>query len=209
MGAYAFYIVLGLVFFGCLAMLIREGAWNNTVTLLNVLFAQLIATSYWEPLAAWMDEQMPTYTYLLDFIAIWAIFVVAYSILRAITDQLSKVRVKFKMPVEYVFGILMALAVAGEMVVFFTMTLHMAPLSRDVLGGALVTEAVDLANGNAPGHQWVDYVRDRTGPKGSLSVASTTLKDGTNTFDPERKLFRTYGQRRANLEASESLRVRR
>ncbi len=86
-----FIIILLIVLFPCVAMLIREGFWSNTLTLINVVTAALIATSYWEPLATWLDEQIPSFTYLLDFISIWAIFVLAFVILRATPGQVSKV----------------------------------------------------------------------------------------------------------------------
>ncbi len=39
-----FLIVLLIIFFACVAMLVREGLWSNALTLINAVTAGLIAT---------------------------------------------------------------------------------------------------------------------------------------------------------------------
>ncbi len=203
-------VILLLVFFACVAMLVREGLWSNALTLINTVTAGLIATSYWEPLAAWLDGQFATFTYLLDFIAIWTLFVLAFVILRAITDSVSKVRVRFKIPVEYVGGVFFALWTGWVMVGFTTMTLHMSPLSADFMGGALSPDPQHtVLLRYAPDHQWLGFVHRVTGEGGALSTAASGKSDATNTFDPQGEFVTRYGQRRANLEATPALRVNR
>ncbi len=203
-------VVLLLVFFACVAMLVREGLWSNALTLINVVTAGLIATSYWEPLAAWLDDQFATFTYLLDFMAIWTLFVLAFIILRAITDAVSKVRVKFKTPVEYIGGVFLAFWIGWVMVCFTTMTLHMAPLSADFMGGALSPDPQHASLlGYAPDHQWLAFVHRVTGEHGALSTSAAGKSDATNTFDPRGEFGTRYGQRRVNLEATPALRVNR
>jgi len=205
-----FLAILLIIFFACVAMLVREGLWSNALTLINVVTAGLIATSYWEPLARWLDGQIESFTYLLDFISIWALFVFAFVILRAVTDSVSKVRVKFKTPVEYVGGVFLALWVGWVMVCFTTMTLHMAPLSADFLGGALSPDPRHAALlGYAPDHQWLGFVHRVTGEKGSLCTSAPSDSEATNTFDPRAEFIYRYGQRRTNFEATPSLRVNR
>ena len=45
----AFFLV---IFFVCVAMMWNEGLWSNAITLVNVVVAAMIATNYFEPLAA-------------------------------------------------------------------------------------------------------------------------------------------------------------
>ena len=58
----------------CFASLMNNGLWTNTLTLVNVLTAGLVATNYFEPLADLLDKQEPSLTYVWDFLAIWLIF---------------------------------------------------------------------------------------------------------------------------------------
>ncbi len=205
-----FTIILLIVMFACVAMLVREGLWSNSLTLINVVTAALIATGYWEPLATWLDEQIPSFTYLLDFIAIWAIFVLAFVILRAITDQLSKVKVRFRVPVEYVGSGLIAIWVGWVMVCFTAMTIHMAPLSADFLDGAFSPDPDHTTLlGYAPDHQWLAFVHRITGERGSLSTAAKGDSEATNTFDPQAEFIRRYGWRRTQFESTPALRVNR
>jgi len=205
-----FTIILLIVLFACVAMLVREGLWSNSLTLINVVTAALIATSYWEPLATWLDGQMPSFTYLLDFISIWAIFVLAFVILRAITDQVSRVRVKFRVPVEYVGSGLFAIWIGWVMVGFTAMTLHMAPISADFLDGALSPEPDhNTLMGFAPDHQWLAFAHRITGERGSLSTSMADDSESTNTFDPQARFIRRYGWRRTKFESTPELRVNR
>lgn len=206
-----FIIILLIVLFACVAMLIREGFWSNTLTLINVVTAALIATSYWEPLATWLDDQIPSFTYLLDFLSIWAIFVLAFVILRAITDQVSKVQVKFRVPLEYAGSGLIAIWVGWVMVCFTAMTIHMAPLSADFLDGALSPDPdhTVFLMGLAPDHQWLAFVHRISGERGSLSSSIEGDSEGTNTFDPQAQFIRRYGWRRTEFESTPKLRVNR
>ena len=111
-------ILLIVVFVACFASLMIGGLWSNTLTLVNVLTAGLVATNYFEPLADWFDAQEPAYTYLCDFIAIWLIFGIMMTLLRTLTDYMSQVKVKFFMPVEQAGGMLMACWVSWVIVCF-------------------------------------------------------------------------------------------
>ena len=58
----------------CLAMNLSEGLWSNTVTLVNVIFAAVIATNYFEPAADAFTKQSVKYTYFAEFLSLWGIF---------------------------------------------------------------------------------------------------------------------------------------
>ncbi|MEX0939501.1 MAG: CvpA family protein [Pirellulales bacterium] len=191
-------LILLAILGASVAMLIREGFWSNTITLFNTVTAGLISTSTWELLATFLDEHMPDYTYFWDFISLWGIFIVSFVILRAITDLLSRIRVRFKMPVELIGGGVMAGAVGWVLVCFATMTLHTAPLARNYLAGNFQpTPDARMFFGLAPDQKWLGLVQSlsnnslsATGPGGS----------GVNTFDPEGDFILKYAERRSNLE---------
>src|SRR5262249_19942223 len=126
-------ILLFVIFIGCFASFMKSGLWSNTITLVNVITAAFLATNYFEPLADFFDRQEPSLGYVWDFFAIWLIFVVAVSVLRAATDYVSAVKVRFYLPVERVGGLLMAVWVSWIMLCFTTATLHTAPLARNFL----------------------------------------------------------------------------
>ena len=51
----------------------NSGLWSNTITLVNVLTAGLLATNYFEPLADFFEGRNSSFTYVWDFLAIWLI----------------------------------------------------------------------------------------------------------------------------------------
>ena len=105
----------------CIAMLWNEGMWSNCLTLINVLLAAMIAMNYFEPAADFLDEQLPSYTFVWDYLAIWLVFGLVYIILRAVTDQISKTRVKFLMPIEQAGRVISVIAI-GWIMVCLTLT---------------------------------------------------------------------------------------
>ncbi len=123
-------LLLAIILFVCFAMLIREGLWNNVLTAVNALFAGLIASSLWEPLATWLEGFVPSGTYLWDFISLWLIFCVAFVVLRTLTDLISRTRVRFKKPVDSAGGILFSLWVGWVMVSFAAMTIAVHDASQ-------------------------------------------------------------------------------
>ena len=68
--------------------------------LFNVIFSAIIATNYFEPVATKVTETFPSFTYLWDFLSLWGLFVLSALILRAVTDGISKTKVRFKLPLE-------------------------------------------------------------------------------------------------------------
>ncbi len=133
-------IILLLIFAICVAMLWNEGMWSNSLTLINVVLAALIATNYFEPAATFMDTKLPAYTYVWDYLMLWGIFFLAFSILRGVCDSLSKTQVKFKMPIEQAGRVLTSAAVGWIVICFTLMTLHTAPLARTPIRGSFQAE---------------------------------------------------------------------
>ena len=197
-------VVLIVAFFVCLALLWNEGLWSNAITLVNTMFATMIATNYFEPAADFMESRMDSFTYLLDFLCIWLLFALTYSVLRSITDQLSVKKIKYKMPVEQAGRMLLAAWTGWVMVCFITMTLHLAPLARTSFRGAFMPEPMTKHFfGLAPDRVWLGFVQSRS--RGGLS--------GSGEFDPQGDFVFKYADRRDKLQQNNAkdgtLRVKR
>ena len=65
-----------VILFACVAMCYAEGMWSNAIRLINVVTAGLLAVNFFEPLARWLDGMQPSYTYLWDYLSLWALFAV-------------------------------------------------------------------------------------------------------------------------------------
>ena len=178
-------LLLLLIFALCVAFLFNGGLWSCVIALFNVLMATLLAINYFEPLANFFDTQYKDLTYTYDFVALWLIFVVAYVALRAITDFLSKVNVRFKRPVDVAGGLLFAACVGWVMVCFTTMTLHTAPLHTDFMG-AFATPQTREFFGFAPDRVWLGFAQK----------TSQGVLDRSNTFDPNADYIYKYRARR-------------
>ncbi len=192
--------VLTIILFVCVAMLVREGLWSNAITLFNAIFAGLLATSLWEPVAGWLDDQFPRGTYVWDFVALWVVFCASAALLRALTDLVSRTRVRFKKPVEWTGGIILALAVGWVMVCFVSMTLHTAPLAQQFMRGNFY----DVPEDNifwgiaAPDRQWLGLIQQVS--RATLSGPSAAGGGTRNVFDPQGQFIPQYAKRRAEYE---------
>ena len=123
-----------LLMLGILTLLIVAGAcwfvgfWNNLITLVITVIAALTATSFFENLAAAFEGSGSTYTYLLDFMAIWLLFVGVFSVLRVATDFLSQYRVKFNIVLEMIGRSVTSLLIGFVFITFSSFTMHFAPI---------------------------------------------------------------------------------
>jgi len=174
-------LILFVILLATVAMLLREGIWSNMITLITVILAALLATILFEPIADMIEGppaersegSAPTYTYLLDFICIWGVFVVAYSVMRALTDLLSKTQVRFKTPFNLGIGAFLAAWIGWVLVCFTAATLHTAPLPPS-LGLGFYDEGLQdniFLGFLAPDRQWLGFVHKVTG--GSLSTSNS------------------------------------
>jgi uncharacterized membrane protein required for colicin V production len=188
-------LLLAIILFVCFAMLIREGLWNNVLTAVNALFAGLLASSLWEPVATWLEGFVPSGTYLWDFISLWLIFCIAFLVLRTLTDLISRTRVRFKKPVDAAGGILFSLWVGWVLVSFTAMTLHTAPLAEHFLGFYEQPDQKIFLNMAAPDRQWLGFVQQLS--KGSM--------DRGNPFDPQGQFINKYAKRRKEYEGVQGL----
>ena len=186
------YTALNLiVIFIVISMLFPDGFWSNTLAFFNVLFAAMLATNYFEPLADFLESKAPSFTYIWDFLSLWLIFALAYAILSSISLAISKHRVRFKLPLEMGGRVAMAALIAAVVCGFFNMTMHTAPLVRNPVKGGFQSTPMD-GNflGLAPSRKWLGFVQSRS--RGALS--------GSEEFDAKSEFVLKYGQRRADLE---------
>ena len=116
--------MLIFIWFVCIAFLWNEGMWSNCLTLINVLLAALVAMNYFEPVADFLDEKQPSYTYLWDYLSMWFIFFIAFAIARTATGLLSRTRVKFIPQIEQAGRVISVLLIGWILVCFALCSLH-------------------------------------------------------------------------------------
>jgi hypothetical protein len=192
-------LILVLIFLAVFASLMNQGLWSNTITLVNLITSALVATNYFEPVADFLDKQEPSFHYVWDFAAIWLLFGITMVVLRAATDYLSKIKVRFILPLDRAGGILMAVWASWVMVCFATMTLHTAPLARHFLGGAFQQQPdSEMFFGLAPDRRWLAWVHRES--KGGLARFR-----GVAPFDPQGDFIIRYSNRRGDFEQQNSL----
>ena len=204
-------ILMLVILFACVAMLYTDGMWSNAIRLINVVTAALLATNYFEPVAQWLDNSQPSYTYVWDFLALWGLFALFFVVFTLVTDRVSQVKVRFLKLADRIGGGLFALLIGWVMVCFTMMTLHTAPLAKTFLfGGFQYEERMFLGLG--PDRQWLGFVqRESRGPM-CRSATPAQWDQQKYVFDPYAKFMTNYAARRAQLEShiasTDTIRVR-
>ncbi len=187
-------------------MSLAGGLWGNVIMLFNVVIAALVATNYFEPVAEFLDKQMPTFTYFWDFVAMWLLFAAVCGVLCAFTDAMSKVRVRFKKPVEIGGGLFFGAVIGWIMICFTLFSLHASPLHTTFMGGGF-NPFEPMFFGTAPDRQWGAFVAGQStdGP----------LASGDEQFvfisrNPQNRSFVTsYMKRRENFATEKTSRVKK
>jgi hypothetical protein len=194
-------ILLALILFICVAMMYNEGMWSNAIRLINVVTAALLATNFFEPVARLLDEWAPKVTYLWDFAALWGLFALMMAMSRTLTDQISRVKVRFPERVDQVGGVVFALWVGWVMICFSLMTLHTAPLARNFLFGGFQAEQ-RMVGGLAPDRQWLGFVQKMSLGTYCRSATRQEWQKQKHVFDPHADFMPKYTVRRIQLEAN-------
>jgi hypothetical protein len=201
--SWLFSLLMYVMFLACVGFCLGEGMWSNALRLINLVTAGLLAMNFYERLADWLDSQASSYTYWWDFLALWGIFALSLALLRAVTDQVSRVKVKFLAIVDRIGGAVFAVAIGWVMVCFIMMSLHTAPLSKVFLGGSfdpakgamLWTPLGDMA----PDKLWLSFTRNMS--KGTYCRALSGEEAKKYWFDNTDPKFREkYAQRRQELQ---------
>jgi hypothetical protein len=204
-------LLLFVIFIAIAATLYPEGMWGNALTLVNVILAALVAANFWEPVARFAEGQAPSFTYFWDFLALWGLFALTLGIMRALTDLISKTKVRFIKIVDQIGGAFFAAWVGWVVVCFVAFTLHTAPLSRNFLFGGFDPQA-RMFLGLAPDRLWLGftqwssrgpYCRTLTaGERQSNAYGVDANPDEQNfaVFDRRSEFIPKYATRRGNLE---------
>jgi Colicin V production protein len=193
-------ILLLLVFVAVVIVLTREGLWSGLVMLLNIVAAATVSTAWYERVATLIDERMPSYTYLIDFLALWGLFAAVLLVMRLVTDRVSRTKVKFLRQVEMAGSPLVAAVAGWIMVCFAAASLHTAPVPRSVIQAE--PDSRGMFFGLAPDRKWLAWVRFAT-KDGPFAFAPGSAV----VFDNEADFILRYGDRRLKLEQADGLRV--
>lgn len=171
-------------------MLVREGLWRSTLMFFNVLTAATVATAWFSPLAAVLEEQLETqmedYVTLVDFLSIWLIFCGVLALLRELTDRISPTTLVFPPLVERIGVGLMAFLTGWIMIAFTAATLHTAPVTRDDVQS---TPEARMFFGLAPDRKWLGWVR-------GSSLTGPFSRGESLVFDKEADFILRYADRR-------------
>ena len=190
-----FTLMVLFIFVLCASLVWMHGFWGAAVTLLNVLFAGLLATNLCFVLSDQLNSVLKSFTYFWDFLSFWLIFTILFLVLRSITDTISKTRVRFIQPVEIAGRSVIALAVAWIMVCIICFSLHMAPIPKTGFrGGFQRTEMSKDFLGISPDCQWIAIVSVCS--NGSLSPLIEKQLESPNPNN----FIRNYRSRRSKLE---------
>ncbi|HID78612.1 MAG TPA: CvpA family protein [Planctomycetaceae bacterium] len=186
-----FPLLLVAILLACAASVYREGMWGNALNLVNVILAGLIAFNFFEPLAKWLEDIMPSFTLFHDFVALWLIFCLSLLVLRMATTYVSRTKVRFLAVADRIGSGAFALLVGWVMVCFTTASLHTAPLARKFLWGGFNPEK-RMMFGLAPDRQWLGLVR---------MVSAAGLGRGEeHRFDPNGAFIVKYAAFRSAVE---------
>lgn len=189
--AFLFPTLLVVLFLATVLCLLAESMWSNAIRFINVVFAALLATNFWEPVARLLENSVSKGgSYWWDFVALWVLFAVLITILQTVTNRVSQVNVRFLAIVNKVGGIVFACMTAAVLVSFANFTLHTAPLGEKFCQGDFNTDDPVFL---APDRQWARFMTFAS--RGSMSKFG-----GPVEFDPKAK-FDMYRSRRAALEA--------
>ena len=174
-----FGAIYGIVLFAGLAMTVREGVWNNALTLINVIISGLVAFGFYSPLVVYLDEMSGgQHTYWLDFAIIWALYAATMVVLRSLEAAASKTRLRFKHPIDNVGGPILGFFAAWVLAAFTLASLHTAPMPKNGFGGKLVaSNDVDSASLlTSPDAAWIRFFVTMTG-KTSFGFTDTNKSD--------------------------------
>ena len=162
-----YWIIFAIVLFAGIAMMVREGMWSNTITLVNIFISGLVAFGFYSAIVVYLDEDVTSgqHTYWLDFAIVWALFSATMVVCRSLTAALSKTRLRFKYPLDPVGGPLIGFLAAWVLAAFTLATLHMSPMPKDAFGDKLIytdTDSVSIIT--HPDAAWLTFFATMSQP---------------------------------------------
>lgn len=202
-----------LMFFGVIVCTWWFGIWNNCLTLMNTILAGLIASSFYEGLSEQLASSLG-YKDLVDFLAVWILFVVSFIVLRTLTDITSSRKLNFDPMVEVIGQSVLSLWIACVFLAFTLFTLHLSPLTPS----DFQANATDSTLGLGPDRMWLAFIQSRS--RGAFSASKDanfltkkyTLEDhpddvelNARVFDPNGTFIQNNLTRRAKLATKRAL----
>jgi len=185
------------------------GLWNNFLTLINVLIAALIASSYYETVGGSLAGELRDYAKITDFLAVWILFVVSFIVCRMVTEILSSHKMEFDIVTEMIGRSVLSVWIACVFIAFTLFSFHMAPWHPDAFQKDPETSTLGIG----PDRMWLAFIQSRS--RGALSTSreenfitgaapeSTHPDDAelgdVRVFDPEAKFIDTWHSHRARL----------
>ncbi|MDR2440736.1 MAG: hypothetical protein LBE12_15345 [Planctomycetaceae bacterium] len=109
----------------------KEGFWGNILSVFSVFFSALIAIAWWEPLASIISTNIPKMLYLSDCLAVWLIFLVAFLIINELTRVMSRVKVKYAVPIENAGNVVALALLFLTLYGFFLFTMDLSPVGEN------------------------------------------------------------------------------
>ena len=208
--------IIFFILFAVFALLYLESLWSNTITLINVTLAAVLAFSFFEPMADMIEglgAWPKTCTYLWDYLSLWTLFCTFFGLLRLFTDFASRTRVKFRPPIEIPGRMFAAFLVGLVMISFILASFHIAPLPAAPFSGGFAKSPTSSTFLFFKPDRWMlSFLQTVSG--GSLSrgpipgrESPFEMDQGTNIFDPNGDFVLKYRQRRRDLEKNDALRV--
>jgi hypothetical protein len=208
---YLLPFLMFIVMLACIGWCYADGLWGNAIRLVNTVTAALVATNFFEPLARWLDSKVSaSYTYLWDFLALWGLFFLTTLVLRALTDTVSRVKVKFLKLADRIGSGVLSVWIGWVMVCFTMATLHTVPLSQNFLFDGFQPKSRMIA-GLAPDRLWLGFMQQVSrGPFSRTAWDDEVKKYEANDADPDAKVcvfdrhanfIPKYATRRKLLEA--------
>ena len=164
------WVLILFVMAACAGFLFQDGIWGNCLRLVNVLFAGLLAMNFYEPVAKFMTrpgdyasfmkyDDLQTFTAFFDFLAFWVCFVFFAAIMIAVTDQVSRVRVRFMQVAERAGGVVLSLIIGWVMSGIVLVSLHLAPLCEYPFLGCFQPQSNMFLGMLAPDREWLGFTR--------------------------------------------------
>jgi hypothetical protein len=134
-----------------------ERFWGNVITGFIIFFSTLIAVNWYEPLAELVTQQSAGVLFIADYLFLWVLFIVSFSIMNEITRGLSRVNVKFPIPIENAGNFIAITVILCMIWSFYSFSLNLAPLGE--------TASVNISQGDS-----TQIMLFRQLSSGSLSV---------------------------------------
>ncbi len=124
-------VMLGFLFFTAVAMTVNEGLWNNTIALLHLLIAGILAIFGGVPLGNFILDQSgkpPEFGWHFVFASVWGVFAISVTCIHLVTNRASGIKMRFLPVLDKVAGPLMGLLVAIMLTSFSAFTLERVPI---------------------------------------------------------------------------------